>query len=40
MFITLPKPIILNKVYDNNSIDNIFKFLNEDKPKLYHHIAI
>ena len=40
LIVKLPKNVILNKVYDNNSMNNIFSFLNKDKPELYKHIHV
>jgi hypothetical protein len=37
--INLPKNIINNKVRDHNIVDNIFKFLHDDKPIIYRMIA-
>jgi hypothetical protein len=37
--INLPKNIIRNKIRDHNIVDNIFKFLDDDKPSIYREIA-
>jgi hypothetical protein len=37
--VNLPKNIIRNKVRDHNIVDNIFKFLHDDKPIIYRNIA-